>query len=131
MTESERSDAQVPTETARTSPSEHRSPNGFFRLGSVCFLRAGGLGMYSTSPGLVRDGSFSPLGVKQAREANIKHPWRCFSSSGSGDKNELAMSKGDPKALSRVYLHRLQGSERAGRNGRNAITGDKDWGKKK
>lgn len=63
MTDSERSDAHVPSVTVSASPSEHNSPSVFLRFGFVCFLRAGGLGMYNTSPGRVRDGSFSPLGV--------------------------------------------------------------------
>lgn len=61
MTESDRSVAQEPSVTVNTSPSEHRSFNGFFKLASVCFRNDGGLGMYKTRPGRVRDGSFSPL----------------------------------------------------------------------
>lgn len=60
MTESERS-CQYFSVTARTSPSAHSSPTGLLRLGSVCFRNAGGLDMYKTKPGLVRDGSRSPL----------------------------------------------------------------------
>lgn len=61
MTESDRSVAQEPSVTVNTSPSEHRSFNGLFKLASVCFRNDGGLGMYKTRPGRVRDGAFSPL----------------------------------------------------------------------
>lgn len=67
-TERDRSVAHVPSVTVSTSPSAQSSPNGFLRFASVCFRRAGGLGMYNTLPGRVRDGSFRPLPTIQHRK---------------------------------------------------------------
>lgn len=72
MTERDRS-CQYFSVTVRMSPSEHSSTTGFFRLGSVCFRKAGGLDMYKDKPGRVNDGSRRPLlklKVKEGREAS-------------------------------------------------------------
>lgn len=85
-TERERSDAHDPSVTASTSPSEHSSANGFLRLASVCFLRAGGLGMYNTSPGRVSDGCFRPLCERCACGAIwTQHRRQCNEASGGGN----------------------------------------------